>query len=270
MKICRKLLDDNPRLHEIHTILGNICNRIGDLDAALSEYKKALEFNPEVPETHFNLGLTYSQKGNLDQSISEYETAIRLNPSYARAHCNLGNLFLMKGELIRSIEKCGIALQLCPDLPEALCTMAAALIQTRNILEQKLNLASPEKTDNLAIKNEGEDLVNQAVALCNKALAINSNLPIAYNILGMAYVYQQKNIEAEKAFLSALDLHPDFTEAHMNLGTMYFHSNLMEKAAFHIKRILEIDPSSSVAFQILEKIFYGQHSYASPVDLAKK
>lgn len=263
MKICRKLLDDNPDLHEIHTIIGNICNRIGDLDSALSAYKTALEFNPEVPETHFNLGLIHTQKGNLDLAVAEYETAIRLNPSYAKAHCNLGNLMLIKGEPDCAIKECGIALQLCPDLPEAFCTMAAALIQTRNSLEQTLVPPASRVTDLLAIKNEGEDLVNQAIALCLKALAITPDLPIAYNILGMAYVYQHKNAEAEKAFLSALNLHPDFTEAHMNLGTMYFHSNAMEKAAFHIKRILEIDPSSRVAVDILKKIFLGQHIYAS-------
>jgi tetratricopeptide (TPR) repeat protein len=262
MKICQRLLDDHPHIHEIHTIMGNICNRIGDLDAALSEYKKALEFNPEVPETHFNLGLIHTQKGNLDLAVAEYEKAIRLNPSYARAHCNLGNLLLIKGELDRAIKECGIALQLYPDLPEALCTMAAALIQTRNILEQTRNPATPGDTDNFAARNEGEDLVNQAIALCKKALTIHADLPIAYNILGMAYVYQQKNIEAEKAFLTALNLKPDFTEAHMNLGTMYFHGNFLEKAAFHIKKILEIDPSSGVSLDILEKIFWGQQSYS--------
>jgi len=262
MKICRKLLDDNPHLHEIHTILGNICNRLGDVDKALTEYKEALEFNPEVPETHFNLGLAYTQKGLLDQAIAEYERAIGLNPAYARAHSNLGNLFLMKGETDRAIAECGIALQLCQDLPEALCTIAAALIQKRNILEQELNLFASEEKNNLAIQDEGEDLVNQAVAICNKALAIRTDMPIAYNTLGLAYVYQQKRADAEKAFLSALKLHPDFTEAHMNLGTMYFHSNSLEKAAFHIKRILEIDPSSGVAFGILKKIFRGQQSYS--------
>jgi tetratricopeptide (TPR) repeat protein len=262
LHICQKLLDDNPHIHEIHTTLGNIYNKIGNLDAALSEYKTALDLNPDVPETHFNLGLVCTQKQWLDQATSAYEKAIRLNPTYARAHCNLGHLFLLKGELDRALQECGIALQFCQDLPEALCTMAAALIQKRNILEQKLNAESLIDKDNYSMRNDGEDLVNQAIALCNRALTIKTDLPAAYNILGMAYVYEHKNIEAEKAFLKAIEFHPDFIQAHMNLGTMYYHNKISEKAAFHIKRILEIDPSSGVAFEILKKIFWGQHSFS--------
>ncbi len=270
MKICRKFLDDNPHLHEIHTVLGNIYNKIGDADAALTEYKSALEFNPEVPETHFNLGLVCSQKGDLEQAISEYETAIRLNPPYVKAHSNLGNLYLAKGELDRAIEECGIALQLCHDLPEALCTMAAAFIQKRNILEKKLNFESYGENDKLAMKKEGKDLVNQAIALCQKALSVKSDLPEAHNILGMAYVYQYRNLEAEKAFLKAIEYAPNFIEAHMNLATMCFHARSLEKAALHVKRILEIDPSSGLASQILIKIFEGQDSFAPPIKVVKK
>ncbi len=272
MKVCRKLLDDNPLLHEIHTILGNIYNKIGDIDAALSEYKAALELNPGVPETHFHLGLVCSQKGDLQQAISEYETAIRLNSSYAKAHFNLGNACLSKGELDRAIEECGIAVQLCHDLPEDLCTMAVTLIQKRNILEQKLNFESSGENDKLAMKKEkeGQDLVNQAVALCQKALSVKSDLPEAHNILGMAYIYQYRNLEAEKAFLKTIEYAPDFIEAHMNLATMCFHARSLEKAALHIKRILEIDLSSGVAFQILIKIFKDQDSFAPPIKVVKK
>jgi tetratricopeptide (TPR) repeat protein len=233
------------------------------VDAAQSAYITSLEFNPDVPETYFNLGLVYTQKQKLDQAISSYEKAIQLNPVYARAHSNLGNLFLLKGELDRSIQECGIALQLCQDLPEALCTMAAALIQKRNILEIKLNLASYSENDILLLKKEGETLVKQAIALCNKAIKIRNSLPIAYNILGMAYVYQHKNIEAEKAFLRAIESDPDFIEPHMNLGSLYFlHDHSSKKAAYHIKRILEINPSSGVAHDILKKIFWGKQSFS--------
>jgi tetratricopeptide (TPR) repeat protein len=269
LDICRKLLDQNPDVHEIHTILGNIYNRIGNLEAALEEYKTALELNPEVSETYFNLGLVYTQKKWLDLAISAYKKAIQLNPTYARAHSNLGNLFLLKGELDQSIQECGIALQLCQDLPEALCTMAAALIQKRNNLEQNLNLISLGENKKLLMKKTGGEFIKQAIALCEKAFTIKIDLPVAYNILGMAYVYQQKNMEAEKAFLKAIKFFPDFIEAHMNLGTMYYHNKISDKAAFHIKRILEIEPSSEVSFQILKKIFQGQHGYPGPAEAGK-
>jgi len=258
LKVYREMLKSNPDIREAYNVLGNIYQRKGEIDLAILEYEKGLEYRLEIPGTHFNLGLAFTRKGWIDRAILEYQRVIELKPDYAKAHANLGYVLLRKGELDRAIEECRIALQICSELHETLCTWAAALLHKRNSLEQALIVRPTEKKYNSDIIKERQGLVEEAISLCHKALSLKDNLPEAYNILGAAYCYQRRISEAEEAFSKALKIKPDFIEAHMNLGGLYFRSQSYEKAAFHVKRIIEINPSSGLGFQILTKIFNYQ------------
>jgi tetratricopeptide (TPR) repeat protein len=48
---------------KIHNNLGIFYRKLGRLDEAISQYKKALSINPDYPGAHYNLGLMYGGKG---------------------------------------------------------------------------------------------------------------------------------------------------------------------------------------------------------------
>ncbi len=89
-----------------------------------------------------------------------------------------------------------------------------------------LKTAPPEKTPDdpfVAAINRGaalldEDRVEEAIALFEKARAMNPDAAEVYNNIGNAFSAQNRIIEAVAQYEKAIALRPDFPEAHMNLG----------------------------------------------------
>jgi len=74
------------------------------------------------------------------------------------------------------------------------------------------------------------------------------------------YVLQKNYQDAEEEFLKSIEISSDCLLAHFNLGLLYFSSGRTEKAAYHLKKIIDIDPSSDLGQWILAQVFQGQKS----------
>ena len=81
-------------------------------DEAITECKKAIEINPNLAEVHSNLGVAYANKGMYDEAIAELEKAIEINPNYTTAHVNLAVAYYHKGEYSLAIKHCDKAIEL--------------------------------------------------------------------------------------------------------------------------------------------------------------
>jgi len=251
---CNKVLELNPTAHQIHSYLGKIYLKQGAYDQAIKEYSLRLKFSPNSFQTHFNLALAYAKKGMAEKAEAGYRKAINLNPLCAKAFVYLGHLFYKTGRIEASIDMCQRALEISPSYPEALCISAAAQIRKAN--------AIAEKTADLK-ENERYGLVLKAIKGCEKALAIKSNMPEAHNIMGIGHALLQKFEGAEKEFLAALELNSCFMPAHYNLGILYYQNHQITNGAFHLKKILELNPDSRVRSKILALIFKSQRGYES-------
>lgn len=65
----------------------------GLLDVAIPFYRAAMKDTPYNPVIHTNLGALYQKQGNLMGALSEYEQAINIDPKHALAWQNLGALY---------------------------------------------------------------------------------------------------------------------------------------------------------------------------------
>ena len=70
-----------------HYVSGLQLERVGNLDGAISEYRKALQQEKEFPLASGNLGLLYAQKGMNDEASVELSRGLfpRANPKYHKA-----------------------------------------------------------------------------------------------------------------------------------------------------------------------------------------
>jgi len=99
--------------------LGNAYSKKGELDKAISQYKRALILKPNYAEAYNNLGSVYTIKGRLDEALAEIEQALAINPKYAMAYNNLGSVYLIKGELDKAISQYKQAIAIKPNYAEA-------------------------------------------------------------------------------------------------------------------------------------------------------
>ena len=73
----------------------------------------------------------------------------------------------------------------------------------------------------------------EALALFQKAIALDPSYPAPYNDLGIVREEQGNLKEAEKMYRQALDRNPNYLEAHANLAMLYERMEDKEKAIYH-------------------------------------
>lgn len=76
--------------------------RIGNIDGAISFYKKAIEMDPLCAACYNDLGIMYEGKGQSDEAEKFYLKAAKTDPSYLSSYTNLAMLYENKRDLQRA------------------------------------------------------------------------------------------------------------------------------------------------------------------------
>ena len=61
-----------------HNNLGNVMASRGQIDEAITHYRKALEIRPNYLEAHYNLALELADQGRLDEAGEHFQKALAL------------------------------------------------------------------------------------------------------------------------------------------------------------------------------------------------
>jgi TPR repeat protein len=101
--------------------------RVGDLDAAIDEYRIALKLKPDSAKAHLQLGVALMGKQDWRAAMTELKEATRLDPELTQAHYNLGTVFYTTGNLKAAIQSYQRALELQPHFPDARYRLALVL-----------------------------------------------------------------------------------------------------------------------------------------------
>lgn len=113
------------------------------------------------------------------------------------------------------------------------------------------------------------DLVDQAIEYLNQALALGPGHYQSYNLLGLAYFKKKNYADAASAFEKCLELKPDVSEVHSNLGIVYEEWGQTDKAEEEYKKAYAIDGNPDASFN-LAKLYYGQNKLEQALDYARE
>ena len=89
--------------------------RLGDVDGAVTEYRKAIALDPGMALAYSNLGAVLQSKGELAEAESLYRRTIELRPKYALAWNNLGIVRYKRGDGAGAVQAFRRAIELKPD-----------------------------------------------------------------------------------------------------------------------------------------------------------
>ncbi|OGS20271.1 MAG: hypothetical protein A2252_11975 [Elusimicrobia bacterium RIFOXYA2_FULL_39_19] len=83
-----------PRLETTHEAMrhyyrGRVFESTGEIDIAVSEYKKAIELGADYADIHNSMGRAYAKKGQFVEASKEFQCALQMNPHYLEAQRNL-------------------------------------------------------------------------------------------------------------------------------------------------------------------------------------
>jgi rhomboid protease GluP len=100
-----------------------------------------------------------------------------------------------------------------------------------------------------------EENYEQAYSLLSEHLKESSE-PSEYLYFQLSYVEIEKGMleEAEVHLLHAIEINPNFHEAHFNLAIIFLQQQEVEKAEEHVKKAIKLDPSNETYQEVLDKI----------------
>lgn len=124
----REITERWPTCIEAWFQRGELCQRQGQLVAALDMYARVLELNPNVQEVYFSLGQIASQQQEHSQALGYWQRALEINPDYHEVRLHL---ILLLARLGQPPEALAQALELLGRVP---ASAPLLLDQARDLL----------------------------------------------------------------------------------------------------------------------------------------
>jgi tetratricopeptide (TPR) repeat protein len=231
----------SPALQHLHA--GVEAEKSGQLDTAVSEFKKATELDPKLAIAFVDLGDIYIEKRDYASAIPPLKRAVELSPNLEGAHRLLGYALLAQGyasEAIPHLEKAhaedalGIALLEAGKLPEAVPVLQKALSK------------SPNDPDLLYYYGRAAGLLSKQVFD-----ELEDRFPDsarAHQMMAQDYAALRDVPSAEREFSEALRLRPQTAGLHLEFGELYARAQQWDKAADQFQLETEVQPGSPEAF----------------------
>lgn len=178
---------------------GYLAQMLGELEAAAEAYNYVIEQLPEDFESWNNLGNTLQLLGDVDGSIAALERAVALDPTAPPARINLASAFSAAG---RDTEAEQVLRTAAFDFPA----------DTRPLQELFVILKRGQR--------EGE-----ALLLLEDAARLDPKDPDLQFKLAVEYGAAMRVEDAERAYLKAVEIAPQMSDAYLGLAIQYEHSN---------------------------------------------
>jgi len=211
-----------------HARAGFVCEKTGDWDKALQDYRKALELNPDNGFAHERLGyILCTRKNNFPAGLPHCRQAVALDPNNGQSHYILGLALLQHNELESAVNHLALALKLLPQtlpadpqytLASAHQTLGLALLVTADYQRSADQLSEAVKLDpnnaelhfSLAVALAHQGLVEEPTEHYRKAVALRpelGKLPQLHDLLASNYAkagrFREAVASAQKALAGA-------------------------------------------------------------------
>ena len=103
LRICRKIKPNNIYNAAYFNVVGIVCRRLGLLDEALLNSRRAIQIDKSLVAAKMNIANIELQKGDINQAIKSLELIIAEQPSYHEAKANLALAYRRVGKIERSL-----------------------------------------------------------------------------------------------------------------------------------------------------------------------
>jgi tetratricopeptide (TPR) repeat protein len=215
-----------------------------DFESARRYYEKLTEIAPEMAEHWLNLGTTLQKQSRLPESAHAYARACRVRPDSLNAHVYLGAALWKAGDLAGASSAYEAATLKWPDREEL-------TLSHSQVLEAMQQTASAE-------------------AVCAKFCERTPTKAPVWFRLGYLQWKRGAASDATASFESALQLHPNWTEAEINLALAYQATGRLDRAQSLLETVRTREPNHAGALRALATLALSQSKPEQALDLHKQ
>ena len=240
---------------QLHHLLGDVDEKLGDSLEAVREYQRAAELSPNEPNL-FDWGTELLTHHAAEPAIEVFAKGNRLFPHSVRMLVGLGAAWYSLGSYDQAAKSFCDASDLNPDDPNPYLFMgkmqAADNMQSPAIAERLARFAALQPENAMANyyfavslwqrRKSPDDFeaANQVKSLLEKAVHLDPKLGLAYLQLGIVYAEQKDLPKAISTYRQAIDADPRLEQAHYRLAQAYRQAGDTAKAHAEMQLYEEI------------------------------
>ena len=259
----RKMLAKTDKA-ELHSLLGNLDERLGDPLEAVQEYEQATHMDPSE-QNYFDWGTELLLHRAVAPATEVFTKGSNLHPDSVRMLAGLGAALYAGGFYDQAAARVCAASDLKPADPEPylfLGRMEETAPAPLPCVEQKIARFVQNQPGNalahyyfaLALlkraKESGDLAISQpAVALLEKAVTIDPKLGQAHMQLGILYYGRGQYEQAIHAYQKAVEGSPQLSEAHYRLGVAYKRMGDPAKAQQEFQTQQQVEKTEAAAVE---------------------
>lgn len=257
--------------------LGDKLRADANFELALTEYQKALVLSKtpdpsiliSIGDIYYILYLRDGQRApDINKAIDYYKKALEVKET-AKAHIKLGDGLLAIKDIVSAIDHFKKAVQLEPDSQDALtanirgwneAVRLAPLVTENHIglaiaLQAKKDFINAEEEYNQVLKLDPNNEIAQRglASLQEDKLKLQASKLVE---AALKFQLEGKYSEAISQYVKAVEITPNDTKLHYNIGTAFQSIDDFEHAEKAYKKSLELDPNNEktkAALELLSK-----------------
>jgi len=234
--------------------MADLRNKTGDqpgfvaaLEEALSAYRQSIERLPILSNSYQNAGFVLFRLGRLPEAESILEKALQLTPNNVEVIGLLANSYMQTGEqakakalLDEAIQKTGRRQGSGPLMREL--QRLAARLAANPVSAESQSFDAGASLAALLGQKRFQEALQVALSMQKKQ---DAHDPSLLNNIGLCYYKLARYPEAERAYLEAIKLRPDYDTAMGNLSLVYAKQNRLDLAISYAEQALKLNPGDS-------------------------
>jgi len=278
-----RLVEMNQETQKRLKSLGYVWTNQARGETKQTERKKDEEKQRRDPKKMIHLmnyldrGLSFLNAEYYDLAILSFQNIIQVNPDNEIAHFFLGAAYQKKKLLDQAEKEFKMVLVLNPS-HLGVHNQIGLIHYERGkfdpaLEEFKLALAQAEYTEvyyNLSLTYDKKSMRKEALAAIVKALQLDPNYAEAHNHAGNLFLAQGNLLTAAVHFKHAVQLDPRNSLAFNNLGLIYSNQGKREQAIGYFQQAINLDSNHPEAHNNLGSLYLHQGHYQPAVAELKK
>jgi len=225
----RKILDRVPESRQARLMIGTILLAQKRIDDATNEIQKVLKSNDRDAVAHNLLGNAYMAKGMFDDGMNEFAKATRIDPRIVDAYLKRGYFYFSRGKDAEGESELTSAVKAVPDAMNSRLLLAS----------YHLRAGRPAK----------------ALTVLKSGLTGTKNDANLLNSIAAVHFAENRQDEGIRTMQKAKETDPAFAASYQNLATYFTASGKYAQAIEEYTALLRIDPQNVRAMLNLANLY---------------